>query len=181
MFHFTKGVHVKTRLIITVAKVPTSHERAMQVYWEQCAWGGIRKHLNDEKAQMPPRSLGKNVCHMEIPAKNPERAAKFYSEVFNWDVKEWNKDPLYYGFTSGPKNSPWGWCDGGFLKIDEKAERTEQAIIPYYNALPIEDYEKKVTAAGGKVIVAKNKTYFGTIARCEDTEGNSFVLYDHHM
>ena len=29
------------------------------------------------------------VVHFEIPAENPERAAKFYKEVFDWKIEKW--------------------------------------------------------------------------------------------
>ncbi len=29
------------------------------------------------------------IIHFEIRAGNPEREAKFYRDVFGWEVKEW--------------------------------------------------------------------------------------------
>ena len=29
------------------------------------------------------------VIHFEIPADNPERAIKFYEDVFGWEIEKW--------------------------------------------------------------------------------------------
>jgi len=33
------------------------------------------------------------IAHFEIHADDPERAAKFYSEVFGWEVKKMGRRP----------------------------------------------------------------------------------------
>lgn len=72
--------------------------------------------------------------------------------------------------------------DGGFPTVNEPKTLVDHAknssVIPYYDAHPIEEFEKKVTAAGGKVLKPKHPEPFGVISECEDTEGNYFVLYE---
>jgi uncharacterized protein len=29
------------------------------------------------------------IVHFEIPADNPERATKFYCELFGWEIQKW--------------------------------------------------------------------------------------------
>ena len=35
------------------------------------------------------------VVHFEIRADNPERAVKFYSEIFGWEIQKWD-GPVEY-------------------------------------------------------------------------------------
>ncbi|KAJ3268917.1 hypothetical protein HK104_005231 [Borealophlyctis nickersoniae] len=164
-----------TRVTLTHIGVPQTAKPLLEKGWYDYVFNPIKKHLKDDKTIRPPRT-GANLCHVEIPAKDPERASKFYADVFGWDVSKWME--TYYGFTSGPKDSEWGWVDGGFPKEESEPTGTKSAgMIPYYGAAPVEDYEKKVIAAGGKVIEPKNKKVWGTVAGCLDTEGNKFYLY----
>jgi len=40
------------------------------------------------------------VIHFEIPAKDPERAIKFYKEVFEWKIVKWEGDFDYWLVTA---------------------------------------------------------------------------------
>ncbi len=45
------------------------------------------------------------VVHFEISVDDPERAVKFYGNVFNWDIKKW--DPFeYWMVTTGKDDEP---------------------------------------------------------------------------
>lgn len=35
------------------------------------------------------------VVHFEIQADNPQRAIKFYKDVFGWEFPVWMKEPAY--------------------------------------------------------------------------------------
>ncbi|KAJ3037298.1 hypothetical protein HDV00_001793 [Rhizophlyctis rosea] len=145
----------------------------------------IRTYLKDEKGQKEKMRKGRNLCHFEIPCKDIERASKFYATVLDWQIEKWGD---YTAFRSGPKTAPWGWVDGGFLDLTAPdATRTRASTIadytqaaayaPYFEAHPVEESEKKVEAAGGKVLKSKTKEWWGTVAECLDTEGNRFFLY----
>jgi predicted enzyme related to lactoylglutathione lyase len=46
------------------------------------------------------------VVHFEIPAKDPDRAVKFYSEVFNWKIERWAGYVDYWPITTGNEGEP---------------------------------------------------------------------------
>ena len=53
------------------------------------------------------------VVHFEIHAADPERAAKFYREVFGWEIAEWiipgvklPEENRYWTVTTGPDDQP---------------------------------------------------------------------------
>ena len=46
------------------------------------------------------------VIHFEIHAQEPERAVKFYSAVFGWEVKKWDGPAEYWLVTTGEELPP---------------------------------------------------------------------------
>lgn len=46
------------------------------------------------------------VVHFEISADEPERAVKFYTDVFGWDVKRWGGPKDYWLITTGASDHP---------------------------------------------------------------------------
>lgn len=41
------------------------------------------------------------IVHFEIPADDPERAIKFYEDVFGWEVQKWEGPFDYWLVTTG--------------------------------------------------------------------------------
>lgn len=83
------------------------------------------------------------VIHFEIPAEDPEKIVKFYSEVFGWNIKRWGEED-YWLVDTGPKSEPG--ISGGIYRKDWMTVTT--------NTVPVDDVEaylEKVKAAGGKV------------------------------
>ena len=46
------------------------------------------------------------VVHFEIPADKPERAVKFYTDVFGWKMETWPSAWDYWLATTGDKDEP---------------------------------------------------------------------------
>ena len=50
--------------------------------------------------------------HFDITAENPERALKFYADVFGWTAQKWEGGAQpYWMFKTGPEGEPG--IDGG--------------------------------------------------------------------
>lgn len=113
------------------------------------------------------------VVHFEFGAQEPERAAKFYREVFGWKIEKWEGgDQPYWLVTTGP-DSEMG-INGGILRHQDGAARTVNTIA----VGSIEEAAEKVAAAGGKVVVPKMPIPgMGWLAYCMDTEGLLFGLF----
>jgi predicted enzyme related to lactoylglutathione lyase len=112
------------------------------------------------------------VVHFEIGAQEPERAAKFYSNVFGWQISKWDGPQPYWLATTGPDTEPG--INGGIMRHQDGAARTINTI----EVASIEDAVEKITAAGGKLCVPKMAIPgVGWLAYCTDTEGGLFGIH----
>jgi hypothetical protein len=123
-------------------------------------------HFQILKETIMPR-----VIHFEFAADNPERAAKFYRDVFGWESSQWG-GPMDYWLVRTGSEGPG--IDGGILRYQDKMPRTINSI----GVDSVDDYAEKVTRSGGKV--AKPKMAIpgvGYQAYFLDTEGNVFGVF----
>ncbi|MDP4199418.1 MAG: VOC family protein [Bacteroidota bacterium] len=130
------------------------------------------------------------IVHFEIPMDNADRATKFYSDVFGWQITKWdgpmpywlvNTDNAKSGTSAGAPangapantatNAQWPGINGGMLMRPEPGAGTVNTIdVP-----DIDAYLAKVVAAGGKIKMPKDLIPdVGYFAYCLDTEGNTF-------
>lgn len=110
------------------------------------------------------------VIHFEIMADEPERAVKFYSDVFGWEIQNWG--PVeYWLITTGPENEP-GINGAIARRVPERSATVNTVDVPDADA-----FMKKIAAGGGKVLTPKMAVPgVGYMAYCEDTEGNAFSI-----
>ena len=114
------------------------------------------------------------VCHFEIPAEDIERAKKFYSELFGWDIQKFEKHPNYWIFKTTHINGRSGITGAIERKRDENHSITCNICVDC-----IDEYIKKVKELGGRIVVPKSAVPgVGYYAYCVDTEGNQFVLWE---
>ncbi len=121
------------------------------------------------------------VVHFEIPADDMERAKHFYGSIFGWEMADM---PMpggmkYMGITTVPmddKHMPKepGAINGGMMQRSEAVRGPVFAI----NVSSVDDYVKKVEAAGGKVVMPKMEVGgMGYYAYVTDTESNVIGLW----
>ena len=111
------------------------------------------------------------VVHFEIPADEPERASKFYKDVFNWDIQKWDGPEDYWLVGTGDR-SQLG-IDGGILK----RRHPEQPPANTIDVSSVDDFAQKITESGGQIVVPKMPVPgIGWLAYCKDTEGNIFGI-----
>ena len=109
--------------------------------------------------------------HFEIPVDDPDRAEKFYSNVFGWTFDRYPGAPQYYGMASTGDGGP-GINGALFQRTDGSATTLTMSVDS------IEDATASVVAAGGKVIQDKTPVpTMGWFATCEDSEGNKIGLW----
>jgi len=109
------------------------------------------------------------IVHFEIPADDTERAKKFYTDLFGWEIKKVPEMDYWMITTSGEKQ-----VDGGMMKRQEP----HQPITNYIDVPSIDEYAAKVGQLGGKVVVPKAAVpTYGWFAVCLDTENNAFALW----
>ena len=111
----------------------------------------------------------RNVVHVEIPAKDPEAASKFYQYLFGWKIE------------SVPEMNYTMWEDGsgsggGFPAVSE--DTPAGRVLVYIDSDDIEADLKKVVELGGKVLQEKMEIpqtgWFGIF---QDPTGNVLAVY----
>ncbi len=111
--------------------------------------------------------------HFDITAEDPERATKFYSDVFGWEFQKWDGPMDYWMISTGQNGEPG--IDGGLSKRGENSNGTVNTI-----GVPSADqYAERITQAGGTVVAPKSAIPgVGWFAMCVDTEGNGFGVIE---
>jgi predicted enzyme related to lactoylglutathione lyase len=119
------------------------------------------------------------VVHFEIPFENKQRAMKFYSQSFGWQLADMPEMQYVMARTVDvddkqmPKEP--GAINGGLF------ERPKEAPSPtiYVGVNSVETSVRKVEAAGGKVVTPRTPIPgMGAYARVSDTEGNVIGLFE---
>ena len=119
------------------------------------------------------------VVHVESPFENKQRAMKFYSDSFGWQLMDMPEMNYVMAGTVDvderhmPKEP--GAINGGLF------QRPKEAPNPtiYVGVKSVDAAVKKVEAAGGKVVTPKTPIPgMGAYARVSDTEGNVLGLFE---
>jgi predicted enzyme related to lactoylglutathione lyase len=113
-----------------------------------------------------------SIAHFEIPADDPERARKFYGELFDWKLEK-TPGPADYWLIQSSEDEEG--ISGGLVKRQEP----QKQILVYFNVSSALDYGAKVEELGGKILTSKTAVAgYGHLVVCEDTEGNVFALWE---
>jgi len=126
--------------------------------------------------------MDNTIVHFEIPADQPERAAKFYRELFGWDVKQFKGGAaggIEYWIVKTVPTDDQGMpirpgVNGGLMRRMYPA----QAPVNYINVSDVDEFVKKAENLGAKVLMAKQPVPgMGWFAQLNDTEGNVFAIW----
>lgn len=112
--------------------------------------------------------------HFELYADDPERAAKFYADIFDWSVEQWQGEtgPVYWLLTTGAESVPG--INGDIQGRSDPAAAT--TIILAVSS--VDDYAAGIVAAGGSVLRPKFAVPgIGYAAYFRDTEGNRLGIF----
>ena len=111
------------------------------------------------------------VVHFEIPAEDPEKLAKFYSEVFDWQIDKWEDAVDYWMITTGEENEPG--INGAIMKKGDQ----QSTIVNVIEVESIDESLDKIVAGGGSILTPKMPVPgIGYAANFRDTQGNVFGL-----
>jgi predicted enzyme related to lactoylglutathione lyase len=120
--------------------------------------------------------------HFELQADDPERAIRFYTDVFGWEFQKWDGSPTdYWMIMTAPKDSKDDGINGGLLKRPAKTPPQECGTNAAVLTMVVEDYDataKKAEAAGA--VVAMPKFALAGMAwqgYYLDTERNTFGIH----
>ena len=121
------------------------------------------------------------IVHFEIPADQPERAVKFYQDLFGWNIQK------YEGAAGGIE-----YWTVRTVPTDEKGMPTRpgvngglmprmypgQAVVNYINVEDVDEFAGKAERLGAKVMMPKSPVPgMGWFAQLTDPEGNVFAIW----
>src|SRR5688572_28512484 len=111
------------------------------------------------------------VTFFEVPADSPDRAMKFYKEVFGWQFDKWD-GPMEYWLVKTGKDGERG-IDGGLMKKSDNFPAMRNVI----DVSSVDEYSAKISSNGGKLLMPKTEIPgIGFFALFQDTEGNVFGI-----
>ncbi len=116
--------------------------------------------------------------HFTIPADSPDRAMRFYREVFGWRFQVgWEYDTptrreTYWRVQTGTGEATG--IDGGLTR----REYPGQPISVGVEVSSLDSSIEAVQRCGGKILVGKVAVPgVAWLAVCQDSEGNSFTIF----
>ena len=119
------------------------------------------------------------VCHFEIPFSEKSRVAKFYQDVFGWQIND--VPGMDYSFvittpvTATNCPSEPGGINGGMYERANQGSKTPVIVIEVASC---EQRIKDVESAGGATVMAPHQVGdMGIYAQVKDTEDNTIGLW----
>ena len=110
------------------------------------------------------------VIHFEIPADHPDRAVKFYSDIFGWSFQKW-AGPTDYWLVNTGDTGPG--INGGLLRRSHPGASPVNTV----DVASVDESLRKIEQAGGKTVAGKMAIPgVGYLAYCQDPEGNTFGI-----
>jgi len=116
--------------------------------------------------------MGEPVVHWEFWSKDPARLSNFYEKVFDWKIQHHpeikyrvvetgGQDGINGGIFQPDRSGPWPGNMSFYIDVDDLAA-----------------YNKKVVAAGGKILVEEQQVPgMGSFSLFEDPEGRVLGLW----
>ena len=112
--------------------------------------------------------MAAKLVHFELPAQDTQRARGFWSGVCGWEFGDSAMpDFEYFMVQTGPEQ-------GGAIYPQQAGE---QGPVVYFDTDDIDASVTRVRELGGRADDKQPIPGIGWFARCTDTEGNSFSLY----
>lgn len=111
------------------------------------------------------------VIHFDISADDPERALRFYRDVFGWKAEKWKGPFDYWLIKTGEPNQPG--IDGGLAR----REHPWESITNIIDVTSVDEIAARIVANGGRIIQPRHAIPgVGYLVACQDTEGNVFGI-----
>ncbi len=125
--------------------------------------------------------MDSTIVHFEIPADDPERAAKFYRDMFGWNINRWeNPNGIeYYMVETVPTNEQGmpvrPGVNGGMMR----RMYPSQQPVNYIAVANVDEAVAKAERLGAKVMMGKTPVPgMGWFAQLTDPEGNVIAVWE---
>jgi predicted enzyme related to lactoylglutathione lyase len=125
--------------------------------------------------------MDNTIVHFEIPADNPERAAKFYRDLFGWTINKWeNPNGIEYWMVQTVPTDENGMptrqgVNGGLMR----RMYPSQQPVNYISVESVDQAVAKAERLGAKVMMGKTPVPgMGWFAQMSDPEGNIIAVWE---
>ena len=110
----------------------------------------------------------------QLNTSDPEAAARFYSDLFGWTIRQVASDPQpYWGIDNG------GSLNGGMMALPpEVPAPAPPHWLVYFTAADLEDAARTLEREGGQVVVSAMSVEAGRILVARDPQGAHFALFE---
>ncbi len=116
------------------------------------------------------------LCWADLSTPDPQRASKFYSDLFGWQIMTDEKDPEhnYLHIKNGEH------FIGGIPPVSDRQPNTPPHWLPYFNASNCDALADKAKALGAKFYLPPTTMEnVGRFAVLADPQGAVFALFQH--
>jgi uncharacterized protein len=120
------------------------------------------------------------VVHFEIPADDPERAAKFYRELFGWNIQKWEGSaaPEYWTVSTVPQDAKGHPARPGVNGGVMRRLHPKQTPVNYVGVESVDEFTRKAERLGAERVMPKTPVKgMGWFAQFKDPEGNVFAIW----
>jgi hypothetical protein len=112
------------------------------------------------------------IVHFEIPAKDPEKVSKFYTDTFGWEIKKWGGESMDYWLVMTGDKKEMG-IDGGIYKKSDKMKEVVNTVGVTDVKASVEMVEKNGGSVMGEI---QEIPGVGMFVYAMDPEGNKFGM-----
>ena len=120
------------------------------------------------------------VVHFEIPASDPDKLSKFYTDLFGWKIEKMSMGETDYWVTStvpvGDDYMPTvrGAINGGIYKRQDAQDHP----VNHVQVESVDEYVTKAKSLGASVLVDKTPVpQMGWFAMLKDPDNNTFGVW----
>ena len=117
---------------------------------------------------MPATLRNGKICHIEIPADDLERSARFYEQVFGWQIKRRGDGPISFDDPTEEVSGHW---------VPGRPPSTEPSLLFYIWVESVADAMETVSAHGCDIVQTIGGDPGEITARFRDPAGNVVGLY----
>jgi predicted enzyme related to lactoylglutathione lyase len=113
-----------------------------------------------------------SLCHFEIPADDPEKLSRFYTDLFGWKIEKMPGPMEYWMLHTAPQGQG---VNGGMMK----RQAPEHGPLMYFLVESADDYVARIKSLGGQVVMDKQAVPgMGYFAVALDPQHNPFAIWE---
>ena len=115
-------------------------------------------------------------CHLDVASGDPQRARKFYGDVFGWTFEDYTEGTGYIGVKTSENGIESGI--GALAQSVGLRPPASNGVVPYILAPDMDATLAAVERAGGTVEIPRTDVFgFGEFAHFRDPDGNVIGLW----